>query len=419
MTTTESNRTTREEWEDFARTGPGTLAGRYMRMYWQPIYRSEDLPAGRAKPVRVMSEDFTLYRGAGGQAHLVDFRCAHRGTQLSAGWVEDDNIRCFYHGWKYAGSGQCIEQPGEKEKQFAAKVKIRSFPVEEYLGLIFVFLGEGEAPPLPRFPDWERVGVAKVLKLTRHCNYWNYMENHPDPVHTPFVHHTRYYGTWNMEDMPEISTEEMEWGSANRVTYMPIEGTDEKGWTRLTAMGMPNVHEKRSGNPHRTAVGSGVTAEEAGESPDENKLSVVCWNVPIDDEWSLEFSINPVNERMARRMARTAILDTGEKVDKANMRATELIHEVLAGKLTIEEAEAIALEDPLGNPFAGEGLRGLQDGLAQVGQGYIAPRDVDHLGTSDEGIIMLRKLWRQELRKVAEGEPLTEWYRPEWFYGSY
>ena len=103
------------DWTDFDHTGPGTLAGRYLRLFWQPVFIGTDLPAGRAKPIRIMSEDFTLYRGESGQAHCVAFRCAHRGTQLSTGWVEGDEIRCFYHGWKYDGTGQCTEQPAEPE----------------------------------------------------------------------------------------------------------------------------------------------------------------------------------------------------------------------------------------------------------------------------------------------------------------
>ena len=85
---------------DFVHTGPGTLAGRYLRMFWQPVYVSEELKTGCAVPIRNMSENFTLYRGASGTPYVVDFRCAHRGTQLSLGWVEQEGIRCFYHGWK-------------------------------------------------------------------------------------------------------------------------------------------------------------------------------------------------------------------------------------------------------------------------------------------------------------------------------
>ena len=79
--------------EDCLRTGPGTPAGRYLRQFWQPIYHSMDLAAGRAVTVRIMGEDFTLYRGETGTPHLVDARCPHRGTRLSTGWIEGDQLR--------------------------------------------------------------------------------------------------------------------------------------------------------------------------------------------------------------------------------------------------------------------------------------------------------------------------------------
>src|SRR5215212_9573565 len=121
---------------DFVHIGPGTLAGGYLRGFWQPVARAEDLPAGGAKPLRVLGEDYTLYRGESGSPHLVASRCAHRGTQLSTGWVEGDCLRCFYHGWKYDASGQCVEQPAE-DPSFPPRVRIASYPTEEYLGLIF------------------------------------------------------------------------------------------------------------------------------------------------------------------------------------------------------------------------------------------------------------------------------------------
>ena len=67
------------EYLDFAHTGPGTLAGRYLRSFWQPVSRSRDLAPGQAAPFRLMNEDFTLYRSESGEPHVVAFRCAHRG----------------------------------------------------------------------------------------------------------------------------------------------------------------------------------------------------------------------------------------------------------------------------------------------------------------------------------------------------
>src|SRR3954454_2386059 len=149
------------EWNDFAPTGPGTLAGRYLRTFWHPVYRSQDLQPSKAMPIRIMSEDFTLYRGEGGAVHALAFRCAHRGTQLSTGWVEGENLRCRYHGWMYDPSGQCVQQPAEVTP-FCERVKIRAFPAQEYLGFVFVYVGQGEPPPLPRYPAMEGEGELQV-----------------------------------------------------------------------------------------------------------------------------------------------------------------------------------------------------------------------------------------------------------------
>src|SRR6266545_7381838 len=119
---------TNDEWPDVFHTGPGTTAGRFLRTFWQPVARGRDLKPGQAAPVQIMNEWITLYRGASGAPHAVAFRCGHRGTQLSVGWVEDDCIRCRYHGWMYDGGGQCVEQPGE-DPAFAQRVRIRSYPV--------------------------------------------------------------------------------------------------------------------------------------------------------------------------------------------------------------------------------------------------------------------------------------------------
>ena len=95
--------------EEIVRAGPGTLSGGYLRSFWQPVYHCVDIAPGEAKPLRLMNEGFTLYRGASGTPHLVARSCPHRGMQLSAGAVEGDAIRCFYHGWKYDGDGRCVE----------------------------------------------------------------------------------------------------------------------------------------------------------------------------------------------------------------------------------------------------------------------------------------------------------------------
>jgi len=365
-----------EPYSDFAHTGPGTLAGRFMRGFWQPVHRAEDLPSGRTKPIKVMSEEFTLYRGEGGVPHVVAFRCAHRGTQLSTGWVEVDSIRCFYHGWKYDASGQCVEQPAE-DSSFAAKVSIRSYPTQEYLGLIFAYLGEGDPPPLPRYPEFEGEGILEAEKpVVWPCNYFNRLENSPDTVHLAFVHRDSPFSENGLIDVPEISSVETTYG---------IETSSIRPGrkVRLTHFHMPNIN-----------LITGSPAYPGG--PWSYHMS---WRVPVDDESCASYIVDfngltgaEAEAYLARREARA---------ENGSSDAAALAEAVLRGDLRIE-----AIEDR-------SHVVNVQDYVAQVGQGAIAPRDGDRLGRSDVGVILLRKLWARELRKLAEGQPLKQWTRPE------
>ena len=232
--------------DDFVHTGPGTLAGRYLRMFWQPVCCSHELSVAQALPIRIMDEEFTLYRGESGAAHLVGYRCAHRGAQLSAGWVEGDFIRCFYHGWKYDGAGRCVEQPAEAEP-FAPKVRVPAYPVQEYLGLIFAYFGEGEPPPLPRYPKMESADISlDVAGLRRICNYFNNVENSLDSAHVRFVHrrHRDPVQDHIVLGDPTITVEESEWGVERHAKY-----PDGKEVTKTAREGLAiqhSTHEQRS-----------------------------------------------------------------------------------------------------------------------------------------------------------------------------
>src|SRR4051794_26319277 len=222
------------EWRDYAHTGPGTLGGQYMRRFWHVVHRSQDLAPGRAKPIRIMSEDLTLYRSENGVPHVVAFRCAHRGTQLSTGWVEGDNLRCFYHGWTYGPDGQCVEQPAEPEP-FCQRIRIKSYPTQEYVGLIFAYLGEGEPPPFPRYPLLEAEGVTETHAYTRECSYFNSIENNMDEVHIAFVHRSSTFSDTGLNAfLPEVSGEETPYGII-RYDSRP------NGSMRIVHLVMPNL----------------------------------------------------------------------------------------------------------------------------------------------------------------------------------
>jgi 5,5'-dehydrodivanillate O-demethylase oxygenase subunit len=369
-------------YEDLVSTGPGNLAGTFMRRFWHPIHRAEELRSGQAKPIEIMSQRFTLYRGDSGTPHLVDFRCPHRGTQLSAGWVEGDSIRCMYHGWLFNGTGQCIEQPAE-EKSFAAKIRLRSYPAQEYLGLIFAYLGEGEAPPFPRYRHMEEEGVLEVLSTeVWPCNFFQRIDNNGDTYHVPFVHRGAYSASAanNRAGLPDISKEESPWGTTGYASFA-------QGWRNVFQFFMPTVYAFRNPSPEP-------------ECAWEDRMQ---WDVPLDDQHSLEFRLRrlPLTDDAASSYrARQAVAAAEAKISVAQMGEA-----VLSGKISFADLDHF-FKDKIS-------LVHTQDYVAQVGQGSRADRAAEHLGRSDSGVILFRKIWERELRALAEGRPLKTWVLPQ------
>jgi len=369
-------------YDDLVSTGPGTLAGRFMRRFWHPIFRVEELRAGQAKPIEIMGEHFTLYRGENGTPHVTEFRCPHRGTQLSAGWVEGDSIRCMYHGWLFNSVGQCTEQPAE-EKSFAAKIRIKSFPSREYLGLIFAYFGEDEAPPFPRFSHMEENGVLEVLSTeVWPCNFFQRIDNNGDTYHVPFVHRGAYSASTanNRSGLPEISKVESPWGTTGYATF-------KEGWRNVFQFFMPNIYAFRNPSPEP-------------ECAWEDRMQ---WDVPLDDEHSLEFRLrrlpltgSAADQYRARCEARAA----EPKVSVAQMGEA-----VLSGKASFQDLDHF-FKDKIS-------LVHTQDYVAQVGQGSRAERRREHLGLSDTGVILFRRIWERELRALADGKPLKTWVLPQ------
>src|SRR5205085_382333 len=158
-----------------------------------------------------------------------------------------------------------------EDASFPPKVRIQSYPVEEYLGLIFVYLGEGAPPPLPRYPELDsRDGVLEVVTLVNPFNYFHRLENSCDLVHVAFVHRDSQFADSGFVGIPTIAAcAETEFGIA---MHNDLPG----GELRVTHIGMPNILMIKS--PPRVP-------EEQGWR------DYVGWRVPIDDESHISFSV--------------------------------------------------------------------------------------------------------------------------------
>ena len=89
---------------DLVQVGAGTPMGELLRRYWHPVGVGKDANAVPRR-VRILGEDLILFRDGQGRAGLLHARCCHRGTTLYYGKVEQNGIRCCYHGWLFDPAG--------------------------------------------------------------------------------------------------------------------------------------------------------------------------------------------------------------------------------------------------------------------------------------------------------------------------
>lgn len=367
-----------ERFDLLTQTGAHTEMGRLLRRFWHPVALSRHVAPGSAIPLRVLGEELTLYRGASAKAYLVGGRCAHRRTELHTGWVEGERIRCIYHGWQYDGSGQCTHRPAENDPGLP-RCRIPAYPVHEYCGLVFAWLGEAPAPEfdLPRKAAFERSGGCIAVGHERwDTNWFQQVENSLDATHVSFVHQALRVGVFGQAvttAVPQsLEYEETEAG-LRQVARRSENNVRESDWT------FPN-------NNH--IVIPGLHA-------DDPWIDVGVWMVPSDDLHTtryLIYALPPASEAARERFegyfARYADYHPAERYD-------ELFH--LKRYPPPEDALV--------------GLTAAQDYLAIRGQGRVAQREKEMLGRSDLGIVTLRRLFWRELDALRAGTPAKHWRR--------
>ena len=145
----------------------------------------QDKPLGR----KICGESMVFYRGAQGQAVALEDFCPHRGAPLSLGFVKDGNLVCGYHGLEMGCEGKTIAMPGQRVRGFPA---IRSFPVVERYGFVWVWPGQADKASedlIPKFeffdnPAWAYGGGLYHIA----CDYRLMVDNLMDLTHETYVH---------------------------------------------------------------------------------------------------------------------------------------------------------------------------------------------------------------------------------------
>jgi 5,5'-dehydrodivanillate O-demethylase len=357
---------TQEENERLTQVGPGTPMGELMRRYWQPVAAASEMQDRWTKSVRLLGESLVLFKDRSGRLGLIEAACPHRRASFLYGIPQADGIRCPYHGWKFDGTGQCLEQPNEPaESTFKDRVKIAGYPVEERGGLLWAYMGPLPAPNVPPLAGIDAPHAIRLLgSAVIPCNWLQIMENSVDAVHTEWLHghlfefvleHKNFKTKFTRKHL-KTAFDEFPYGIIKRRV---IEGHTEEGddWK----IGHPVVF------PTTLLVGN--ASEEACHMRYQ-------FRVPMDDAHTLHLwyhvIVPPASMEIPADLAGTVHTYDVPYQDERGQYLLDSIH--------------------------------AQDVMAWITQGPIADRTVEALGTTDRGVTVYRNMLRRELKRVENGE---------------
>ncbi|MHB9034238.1 MAG: Rieske 2Fe-2S domain-containing protein [Anaerolineae bacterium] len=163
-----------------------------IRNQWYGILESNEVKRGKLTAVTRLGEKLVLWRTQEGQLACLADLCAHRGAALSIGKLCGDALQCPFHGLEYDTAGRCILIPANgRRTPVPAGFKVRSYPVREAGGFIWLWWGEPRdtLPEVPFFQDVAAGFTFATLRSHWPVHYSRAIENQLDVVHLPFVHY--------------------------------------------------------------------------------------------------------------------------------------------------------------------------------------------------------------------------------------
>lgn len=350
--------------ELLTRVGRGEPCGELLRRYWQPVAQSDKVTS-RPRLIKILGEELVVFRTGSGQVGLLYPRCMHRGASLYYGKVGDDSIACCYHGWRFDVQGRCLERPCEPDNpRVREKVRQPWYPVEERYGLVFAFMGPPDKKPLlPRYDVLEGLDPDEFFETsfggwgaTRdetfaespHVPYsWLQMnDNIMDPFHVQVLHSTFSVVQFAEEFAVMPKVDFMRTESGLKAVSTRILG--DQCFERVTSWIAPNI---------MSIPGTEIS---------DGRSYRVSWVVPVDDTHYVQVLVG--------RTSTPGVFGTMKWKGKS------------WGEMTAEE-----LQDAP------------NDYEAQASAGALSLHSEEHLGITDRGIVMMRRVLKEQAKLVAEG----------------
>lgn len=347
---------TTEENQLLTRVGPDTPGGQLLRRYWHPIAAAAEITEENPiKRVQLLDEYLVLYRDTAGAYGLVAEQCPHRRASLAYGHVDEEGIRCPYHGWKFDAAGTCLETPAEpKGSTLKDSIRQPAYPVARLGGMLFAYLGPSPSPALPHWDvlAWEHGRRWTQRHSVLNCNWLQAMENSVDPSHLYWLH----------GQTAHLAPAVDHYGETHDFTIF-----DHGIMKRRTSEGEEGARVDQHPLLFPNILRHVFKSRETGQL-----MHNLQYRVPMDDTHTQIFMVlfSPDEEAHTPREADTPF----EFVDMRDEDGAYRLDLVLA-----------------------------QDVMAWETQGAVADRSGEHLGAADRGIHAFRKLLAEQIETVQGG----------------
>jgi hypothetical protein len=289
----------------------------------------------------------------------LELHCPHRGTSLEFGLIDQQGIRCCYHGWLFGADGTILETPGEPaDSTLKTRLFHGAYPVREHHGLVFAYMGPPDKQPdFPVLDTYELPGYRQIARAPTiwECNWLQVKENSMDPAHLAFLHTLP-----GSEGFTEDFKEQPEWDWMETpigMVYIDTRRQGDRVWVRVADFILPNIHQFPP-NADPMALRNSV-----------NRPMATTWAVPLDDTHTMQIGYYRAPE--GREFRRGA--GFGQDASRP-----------------YEERQRIP---------------GDYDAQVSI-HGGIARHGLEHLAATDRGIIMMRNMIRRGIRAVKSGEDL-------------
>jgi phthalate 4,5-dioxygenase oxygenase subunit len=384
---------TAEENELLCRVEGQAPMGQLMRRHWTPVCLIEEVsePDGTPVKARVFGEDLVVFRDTKGRVGVMDEYCPHRRVSLVFGRNEDCGLRCLYHGWKMDVEGNVLEMVSEPAASgMAQKVKHLAYPVKEWGGFVWAYMGPKESQPEFVPPAWAPTADAKVTiaKALIPCNWAQILEGAIDSAHSSSLHSSdmvpaRVEGAeatdtnWlrpSTDKAPRMQVERGSYGFRYAAIRRPIKNAAANDYIRSTVFVAPS-----------TAL-----------IPPNNLYNVANINIPMDDTNTAFYFIawgHPTQTPDTDSWRKFLGQQLGPDLDASY---TPLRNR---GNNFWQDREAMKA----GN-FTGITGFPNQDIAMWVTMGPIADRTHERLGASDMAVVEFRKQMLEAVRAFQAGE---------------